>query len=137
MKKILTLLTIAGLLDAAYLTYHHYVGNTLACVAVNGCQFVTTSEYAVIYGIPLALIGLFYYISLLIGELIYFKTGINFFLYLCLTLCGTGTLVYLYLIHVQAGILHAFCFWCLISAGITFTITGILIYVVISKRLTT
>lgn len=60
-------LAIVGLGVSAYLTYAHYSSSTtLACPdtgAIN-CVKVTTSEYADLLGIPVALLGLLFYAAM-------------------------------------------------------------------------
>lgn len=55
------LLALAGFLDAAYLTVHHYSGQAVACGPGGGCELVLSSEYAVVWGVPVAAMGLAYY----------------------------------------------------------------------------
>ncbi len=53
-------LIIIGLLISSYLTYSHYTNTQLACpeVGVLNCEAVTTSPYSMIFGVPVALLGL-------------------------------------------------------------------------------
>ena len=64
--------TVIGLLDAVYLTYVHYHGfSALACVgAHNGhssCETVQSSRWSKLDGIPVALLGLIGYVTLLVS----------------------------------------------------------------------
>ncbi len=56
-----------GLLDAAYLTFEHYTASsTLACAdkgAIN-CLKVTTSTYSTVLGVPVALLGLLFFVAM-------------------------------------------------------------------------
>ncbi len=64
-------LSILGLGVAAYLTYEHYTGSTtLACPAgssggVINCAKVTTSPWSVEFGMPVAVLGLVYFVVML------------------------------------------------------------------------
>jgi len=61
-------LSVIGLGVAAYLTYEHYTGSTsLACPAATSgghinCLKVTTSPWSVEFGIPVAVLGLVYFV---------------------------------------------------------------------------
>ena len=66
MKKyvLLLLFSLFGFFDALYLSYEHYTNQLPPCAlgAVFDCGHVLRSEYAVILGIPLAVIGVIYYL---------------------------------------------------------------------------
>ncbi len=61
------IICILGLVDAAYLTFEHYTASsTLACSengAIN-CLKVTTSSYSKVLGLPVALLGLIFFIAM-------------------------------------------------------------------------
>ena len=63
---IFAIMTVAflGILDTGYLAYEHFSGVVPPCT-INGCERVLTSEYAVIFGVPLGLWGLAFYSSVL------------------------------------------------------------------------
>ena len=103
-------------MDAAYLTASHYTHVSLPCTITQGCEIVTTSSYSTAFGIPVALFGAAYYLSVFFGIATYKETkksallrGISWF-----TLLGLGASAWF--VYVQAVILGAFCQYCLISA---------------------
>jgi uncharacterized membrane protein len=60
-----TLLCVAGLGVAAYLTYAHYdTSVVLACPdkGLINCAKVTSSSYSKVFGVPVALLGLLYFV---------------------------------------------------------------------------
>jgi uncharacterized membrane protein len=61
-------LAILGLAASAYLTYTHYTDSALAgCTETSGainCGKVTTSPQSVVFGIPVAVLGLAFYVFL-------------------------------------------------------------------------
>jgi uncharacterized membrane protein len=63
-----TLLCLAGIGVATYLTITHYdTGVTLACpdTGVINCAKVTSSSYSKVFGIPVAVLGLAFFVSML------------------------------------------------------------------------
>src|SRR5687768_1794608 len=54
---IAAIVALIGLLDAVYLTVHHYTAEPVPCSIVAGCEMVLTSAYATIGDIPLAALG--------------------------------------------------------------------------------
>ena len=64
-------LSLAGLALATYLSVEHVSGGIPACGVSSECGDVTTSEYAVLMGLPVAFIGVAGYAALLLGTLAY------------------------------------------------------------------
>ena len=122
------ILAIAGLADATYLTVQALTGETLSCGGSPDCFRVLGSSYAKLGGIPVAILGALAYFTVFA-----FATFAAFaypwaprFLAL---ITGAMFLMTLWLLYVQAFLLHAYCRYCLFSAAITFLIAGLLIAV--------
>lgn len=115
---------LLGLADGIYLTVEHITGRTAQCVASSGCQDVLGSKYAAMGPVPLAALGALAYFSAfslaLLAAFGYAKCG-PLFGGLILAMFATT----LWLLYLQAFVLHAFCDYCLFSAGVT-TVLGIL-----------
>lgn len=106
-----------GLVDAAYLAAKHFSGSPVECSLLNGCEKVTTSAYATIADVPVALLGAVFYFGMLIAGVTFRETSdsrLAIFLFLGGML---GFLFSLWLVAAQVFILNALCFWCLVSAG--------------------
>jgi uncharacterized membrane protein len=122
------IVSIVGLADATYLTVQALTGETLSCGGSPDCFRVLGSSYAKVGGIPVAMLGALAYFSAFT-----FATFAAFgyarapkFLAL---MVGMMLLSTLWLLYVQAFLLHAYCRYCLFSAAITFLIAGLLIAV--------
>ena len=93
---------------AGYLVLAHYSGGSIACWT-GGCETVQQSDYAEIFGIPVALIGLLGSVAILVslawGDVFGRASG------LMLTL--TGFIFAAYLVLVQLTVLDAVCEWCI------------------------
>jgi len=116
------LVSLIGLADSIYLTVEHITGQSVRCTIVAGCSEVLSSSYAVVGGYPLASIGALAYFtvfSLAILALFGYRIAGTLLLPLVLAMC----LVSLYLIYLQAFVIHAFCQFCLFSAATTFMLT--------------
>ena len=121
---IIALLSLAGLADAIYLTVEHLTGQSVRCTIIAGCSEVLSSSYAVVGGYPLASIGALAYFSvfsLAILTLFGYRIAGLLFIPLVAVMC----LVSLWLIYLQAFVIHAFCQYCLLSAAITFVLTAL------------
>ena len=121
---VIGVLSLCGLADAIYLTIEHITGQSVRCTIVAGCSEVLSSSYAVVGGYPLASIGALAYFtvfSLAILALFGYRIAGQLLTLFVLAMC----LVSLWLIYLQAFVIHAFCQFCLLSAIITFTMTGL------------
>src|SRR6476646_6542158 len=115
------LVALGGLLDAIYLTIHHYNAEPVPCGAGFDCEMVLTSAWAEIGGIPLAAFGAAaYFAAFALALLTAFGDERMWKLFgVLVTLMAffSGWLVFL-----QAYRIGAFCQYCLISAGTTLTL---------------
>ena len=114
--------SLCGLADAIYLTVEHITGQSVRCTIIAGCSEVLSSSYAVVGGYPLASIGALAYFtvfSLAILALFGYRIAGAMLLPLVLLMC----LISLWLIYLQAFVIHAFCQFCLLSAATTFVLT--------------
>src|SRR3972149_5008628 len=59
------LLAIAGLLDSLYLSYIKLANQTASCDLIGDCEKVNNSRYAVIGGVPIAVLGAGAYLLIL------------------------------------------------------------------------
>ena len=130
---IVAIVAVAGLADATYLTVQALTGETLSCGGSPDCFRVLGSSYAKLGGIPVAIPGALAYFAVFT-----FATFAAFgysrapkFLAL---IAGAMFLTTLWLLYVQAFLLHAYCRYCLFSAAITFLSAGLLIAVPPSQR---
>jgi uncharacterized membrane protein len=128
--------SLLGLADALYLTVEHVTGQSVRCTIVAGCSEVLSSQYAVVAGVPLALIGAAAYFSVFsLATLAAF--GYRITATLLTLLVVLMFLVSLWLIYLQAFVIHAFCQFCLLSAAVTTALTVIVLIAVIFRRKTT
>lgn len=124
---ILAGIAVIGLIDASYLTYQHYSGLGVICNLSHGCERVLNSQYAVVAGVPVALLGVIYYLGILLLS-VYFLT--NSPKPKILLVAGlAGFLPTLYLFYLQAFVIKAWCQYCLLSA-ITSTVIFIISVIV-------
>lgn len=115
------IVALGGIVDAVYLTIHHYTARPVPCSILEGCEMVLTSQYATIAGIPLALYGaIAYFIAFALAILTVLGKRKTWLLFsLQVTVMSIFTV---WLLYVQGIILEAFCQFCLISALVTFTL---------------
>lgn len=119
-----SLLSLGGLADSIYLTVTHLTGEDVTCIASSGCSEVLSSAYSSVGKIPLGAFGaLGYFVAFSLATLAAFgyPRARTF-----LTVVVAGMLATtLWLLYVQAFVLHAFCDFCLLSAALTLSLSAI------------
>jgi uncharacterized membrane protein len=121
-------LALAGFSDALYLTVKHLYQADAGCPITEGCDTVLKSEFAMFMGIPLAYLGLAYYLITVVGITAYHQSGKTDLLKGLFLLNLGGFSFSLWLVYLQAFVLNAFCTWCLFSALVTTLLLSILTF---------
>ncbi|MDP3982286.1 MAG: vitamin K epoxide reductase family protein [bacterium] len=129
-------LSFLGILDALYLAVSHYRGVPVSCEVLTGCSTVLSSEYAVVLGVPLAVLGLVYYLGIFLSTALFLDTKKQMFLAVALVLPFFGLLASAFFITLQVAVIEAICFYCLISATITLLMACVSTYVIITGKKT-
>ncbi len=119
---IVALLALVGLGDALYLTVQDLTGQTLRCTIVSGCSEVLSSPYAHLGPVPLAVLGAFAYFTVF-SLAILGAFGYRSARPLLAGLSAIMFLMTLWLLYLQAFVIHHFCQYCLLSAAVTTLIT--------------
>jgi uncharacterized membrane protein len=121
---IAALIALVGLTEATYLTVSHLVGETVVCGGSGSCMEVLGSKYARVGNIPIAAFGaLAYYSAFSCATFAAFGSARGRFLFAIVV--AVMFLFTLWLLFVQAFLLHAFCKYCLFSAAMIFLLAGI------------
>jgi uncharacterized membrane protein len=119
MPRLLVALGLAGLAVSAYLVATHFGDQPIECGGVGDCNYVNSSEYASVGGVPVSLLGMGMYVALAATAAFWsLKPGDDkrMVAYWGLALAGAGYAAYL--TYVELAILHAVCVYCVVSACI-------------------
>jgi uncharacterized membrane protein len=106
------MLAVVGIAASSLALREHYRTDASPC-SINerwDCGIVNHSPYAMLYGVPVAVIGIVGY--LLLGVLAFRKA---YRVMLAAALAGLGFA--LYLAHIESTILGVWCIYCVISLG--------------------
>jgi uncharacterized membrane protein len=120
------IVSLAGLANATYLAVQALTGETLGCGGSPDCFRVLGSSYARVAGIPVALFGVLGYFSAFTFATFAAFGYARARIFLIPTI-GAMFLATLWLLYVQAFLLHAYCRYCLFSAATTFLLAGLVI----------
>ncbi|MFW5943447.1 MAG: vitamin K epoxide reductase family protein [Chloroflexota bacterium] len=118
LQKAIPVLALAGLGIAAYLAYVETQAVPAVCGPVGDCNTVQSSEYAYLFGIPMGVLGLAGYLSVL-GTWAWWRWQDDARAPLLLAaMTVVGVLFSLYLTYLEPFVIGAVCAWCLTSAVI-------------------
>ncbi len=118
MRWVLIVLAVFGIAVSALALREHYRTDTSPC-SINDrwdCGIVNHSPYAMLFGVPVAVLGIAGYI--LLGLLAFMKA---YRLMLVAALAGLGFA--LYLAHIESAVLGVWCIYCVISLGVISLLT--------------
>ena len=133
-KIALIILAIIGVADSAYLTVSHYINVIPECSITQGCEQVLTSQYATVWGIPVALGGALYYTALFLLAFWYMALNDRRLAKYSLGVSGIGLIATLYLVYLQLFVINAICQFCMVSAVITLLFFSVNAYVLLAKN---
>lgn len=105
-------LCLMGIGIAGYLAYVHYADLHVACFVGGGCDTVQASRYAKFAGVPVPVLGLVGYVSILISLLIPRELGRGAGMLLALSGFGFS----MFLTWLELAKIKAICQWCVGSA---------------------
>jgi vitamin-K-epoxide reductase (warfarin-sensitive) len=130
MRWLLIVLAVMGIVVSSLALREHYRTDASPC-SINerwDCGIVNHSPYAMLFGIPVAVIGMAGY--LLLGVFAFMK---SYRLMLVAALGGLGFA--LYLAHIESAVLGVWCIYCVISLGIISLLSLLVLGTVIAGTL--
>ncbi|MBI2048656.1 MAG: vitamin K epoxide reductase family protein [Parcubacteria group bacterium] len=113
--QVIIALATLGIADTLYLYVSHVRGDSLACSILDGCNVVAASPYSYLFGVPLSLLGLIFYIGVLgvgIGLSMHVRHAKNA-LYIAAVI---GMLLSFCFSCIQIFLIGAWCIYCIFSA---------------------
>lgn len=124
-----TVISLIGIAVAAYLTYAHFTSPTvLACpeTGIINCVKVTSSSYSLLFGMPVAVLGLLFFVVMLLLHLpaAWRSTSQPLqFIRLAMVVGGMGMVFWL--LYAELFKLNAICLYCSATHILTFLLFGI------------
>ena len=112
-------LGLLGVADAGYLTLKHYTHTPVGCSLIEGCDKVTGSEYAELFGVPVALLGTLYYAAVAGFSFGYLKTKRQELMRFAMAFTPVGFVASVWFVYLQFFVIGAICPYCLGSAAIS------------------
>lgn len=117
---IILVASLVGFADATYLAVQHYREAPVVCqigeTSLGSCEGVLDSPYATTLGVPTSLVGVFFYLVVFVCAARFTRTGDARCMKIVATIAGLGFLATLWFVYLQLFVLHAICFYCMVSA---------------------
>lgn len=120
----LLVLSLLGAGISGYLVYAHFFKINPVCLPSAPCEVVLTTRYADMWGVPLSLLGLLMYLGLIVlnaGQIVIKAEKRTLAAIGVYSLSLAGTLFSLYLLYLEAFVIHGYCTWCLASGIVILT----------------
>lgn len=124
-------LVAAGLAVSAYLTITHYTSPTLLLCSANSvvnCETVTTSPESHILGIPIAVLGVAYFLAMAaMTTPAAWRSPRPSVRWLRLGAAGVGVIFVVYLVSAELILIGKICLWCTAVHVITLALAGVIL----------
>jgi len=116
-----TLVAVIGWLITVALTSIHLfaIPAIPADAPVQGSIEVITSQWAYVFGVPLATLGGFYYLTTIGLALWWFDTRHPLIIKILTPITASGVVFSAYFVYLQLGVIGEICPFCMMSAGAT------------------
>lgn len=128
-------LCVIGLAVSGYLTFEHYTASTTLVCGDNGivnCANVTTSQWSMLFGLPVALLGLLYYVGMTALFVPAVERRWPAVVTLRLVGAAVGMVFVLYLVWAEFFGVGQICSWC----TVVHVVTLLLLLLTVYERLT-
>lgn len=109
---ILASLDFLGLCIASYLAIVEVGGGTPVCGPLHGCETVASSPYSRVFGIPVAVFGVFLSLFLMSAALAWWRTGYTWLLAAHYVGSLIGVVFETYFTYLELFVIDAICIWC-------------------------
>lgn len=119
MASIIILLALGGLCLSAYIYRNKRKNKPLICPMHGSCDFVVHSKYSSIFGFSAEVLGIFYYVAIILLVLDTIVVPFGFYgltVFVLVTLSALGFLMSLYFTWIQLGVIKKWCSLCIGSA---------------------
>jgi uncharacterized membrane protein len=119
-------LAIAGTAVSAYLTYAHYASSAILACGGSGlvdCERVTTSAQSAVAGIPVAVLGLgWFVVTVALLSPPAWRSRVPWVRWARLADVALGMGMVLWLVYAELFVIRAICLWCTVVHVIVFAL---------------
>lgn len=109
---------LAGLGVATYLTTVHYAGQPIACGGVGDCEYVNSTKYSELFGVPVALLGALAYATMFVTIAAALVRKQEAPLTGAWGIAAASFAFSMYLTYIELRVIDAICVYCVVSASL-------------------
>lgn len=133
-NRLVFILSLLGLLVSSFLLYEYNLSGPVICPIGTGCDIVRASSYSYFLGMSIPVLGIAFYLVMAgLSVARSWKSSEKMLLRLQLLAGAAGVGFGVYLTYLEAFVIKAFCFWCVLSFIISL---GILLSIVLGNKKT-
>lgn len=131
-NRLVFILSLSGLFIASFLFYEYSISGSIVCPTGAGCDIVRTSPYSSFFGISIPILGIAFYLGMAILSVIHSQESVQKIIRKLQLLGAVAAVGFgIYLTYLEAFVIKAFCFWCVLSFIISILI---LLSIVLAKK---
>lgn len=130
-NRLVFIFSLLGLAVASFLLYEYNISGPIVCPTGTGCDIVRASAYSKFLGISIPILGVIFYLTMAVLSVVHshhLPTKIIRILQLLGAMSGVAFGVYL--TYLEAFVIKAYCFWCILS----FIISIIILLVIVARK---
>lgn len=122
-NRLIFIFSLLGLAVASFLLYEYVFSGTIFCPLGQGCDIVRASSYSHILGIPVPLLGVAYYFTLACLSVVHSHELPHKLVRKLQVIASAAAVAFgIYLTFLEAFVIKAYCFWCVLSFIISIAI---------------
>ncbi|MBI2338106.1 vitamin K epoxide reductase family protein [Candidatus Daviesbacteria bacterium] len=130
-NRLIFIFSLIGLGVASFLFYEYSLSGPIFCPTGAGCDIVRASAYTKILGISIPLLGMAYYLTMAVLSVVHSHQLPHKLVRKLQTISASAAVGFgMYLTYLEAYVIEAYCFWCVLSFIIS---VAILITLVLSR----
>lgn len=130
-NRLIFIFSLLGFGVSAFLFYEYTVSGSVLCPIGGGCDIVRASPFANFFGIPIPIFGIVYYLTMAILAVVHSHQLPHKLVRKLQVLSAAAAVAFgIYLTFLEAFVIKAYCFWCVLS----FIISVIIFLVLIVSR---
>lgn len=130
-NRLIFIFSLLGFAVSAFLLYEYSLAGPMLCPTGAGCDIVRASSYSSFLGISIPILGVIFYLTMAILSVVHshdLPTKLIKKLQLLFAFLGVGFGVYL--TYLEAFVIGAFCFWCVVS----FIISLVILLLILGRK---
>ncbi|MEK6835144.1 MAG: vitamin K epoxide reductase family protein [Nanoarchaeota archaeon] len=128
MNYFIIIAAVLGIIDAYYIYYKKKRNEKLACYIGNDCNKVLKSKYSTMFGIPNEVIGILYYIFIILASIFLNYYNTSLYAHIIFGIISFSMFASLVLLYIQIFVIKEYCDYCLYSFVINLIIFFLFLY---------